>query len=116
MSLDGIIIVALREDYSNTIEEEIEKERNEEQQDKPVISKTYINGETLIYPYDERIYTIIGASNGIWSIDNPKIKILNQDEEKIEIFVDSGKSGNFILKYIREGEDDITLSVTIDSL
>lgn len=116
MNLDGVIIVALREDYSNTIEEEVEKEKEENQPIPPESSVIYIDGETSVYPYDEQTYQIIGTDSGIWSIDNPKVKIIDQTEESITIYIDSGKSGNFVLKYIREDTDDIELSVTINSL
>lgn len=115
MSVEGIIIVALREDYSNTIEEAVEKEK-EENKPEPIIEEIYIDGETLVYPYEEITYSIVGAQGGIWSVNNPKVKITNQNEDTVNLYIDSGRSGNFVLIYSREDADDIELSVTIDSL
>lgn len=117
LSIEGVIEVALKETYQNTIEEEVEKERNEEIESAPVIrSSVYIDGPDITFPYGEESYTVIGASGGTWELDTNKVIIRNQTDTTVDIEVVTGKSGNFTLKYKRENEDDIELFVTIESL
>lgn len=66
MSSEGIIIVALKETYTNSVEEKIEKEKEEEVSQQSFNKKApYIEGFTTVYPYDELIYTIQNAEGGM---------------------------------------------------
>ena len=118
ISVDGLIVVALKEDYQNSIEEKIEEEKQtvENQEFEEEITTSYIQGDTVVYPYDEKVYTIKNAEGGKWSIGSSKVKILKQNSETVTIGIITGRSGQFELRYIRENEEDIVLNVTIESL
>ena len=122
MSVEGVIIVALKEDYKNTIADAIEEEKNikkqeeEEQKAHELKPEVYIEGDELVFPYEEKDYSIINAEGGYWSITGTKAKIMSQDDQNVRIYVSSGRSGRFELKYIREEEEDIVMIVIIDSL
>lgn len=114
IATEGLIEVSLKESYRNTIEKEIEENKEET---KPEQKNIYIKGENSVYPYWEGQYEIIGVNGGIWEISNNKAKIIgNNDEKIVNIEVISGRSGNFILRYVREGLDAIELPITIESL
>ena len=117
MSSDGIIIVYLKEWYSNSIQEAKDAEDAENVIDEP-IDETLpaIVGPTAVYPYDKKTYTIENAEGGEWVIGSQKAKIINQDETMVKIEIVSGRSGNFELKYIRENQEDIVLPIEIKSL
>ena len=120
MSIEGVVAVALKEHYNNTIAEEIEREQEEntpEQDDVETdISAPYIDGDTIVYPYDEVKYTIQNASGGTWSVSGKKAKIINQTDTAVIVGITSGKSGEFELIYTRENEDNIVLNITIESM
>ena len=112
ISIDGIIQVALKEDFNNTIE----KEEQERQKENPIIpTSNLIIGKIEVYPYDNLVYTISELSGGEWKVNNNKVKILSQDEQQVNIKVVSSKSGNFILTYKNE-EEETSLEVKIKSL
>lgn len=116
ISVDGIIEVALKETYQNTIIEEIQKEEQEEVLPPSEEENKEIQGEKIVYPYEEYIYSI-DKTGGEWIIDNPKkAEIISKDNNSVTIFILSGKSSNFNLLYKIEGEEDIVLNITIDSL
>ena len=61
ISIDGIIQVALKEDFNNTIE----KEEQERQKENPIIpTSNLIIGKIEVYPYDNLVYTISELSGG----------------------------------------------------
>lgn len=113
-------MVLLKEYFSNTIETEIAKEKQElkEEEDKVVISKDQpqIEGPKTVYPYDEIEYTIKNAKGGIWELNSTKATIVNQTETAVLITITTGRSGEFELIYKRENEEDITINVGIESL
>lgn len=117
MSSDGIIILYLKEWYQNSIADAKQEEDAAAEvtsiipEDKPVIE-----GPSEVYPYDKKVYTIKNAEGGIWTIGSSKAKIIKQDETTVYIEIITGRSGNFELKYIREGEEDIILNINIQSL
>ena len=117
MSSDGIIILYLKEWYQNSIadakqEEDIAAEVTSIiPEDEPIIE-----GPSEVYPYDKKVYTVKNAEGGIWTIGSSKAKIIKQDETTVYIEITTGRSGNFELKYIREGEEDIILNINIQSL
>ena len=65
MSSDGIIIMALKEWYQNSIAEAAEEEKKEKEQ--PIIIKKgdpYILGDSVVYPYETKEYTIVNTEGG----------------------------------------------------
>lgn len=114
IATEGIIEVSLKETYRNSIEKETEKDKEEVQPEKKDI---YIEGPNTVYPYEEYEYKIMGTDSGIWEISTNKAKIIGEKTQAIvKIEVTSGRSGNFILKYNKEGLDAIELPITIESL
>lgn len=114
MSSTGIIEVALKETFKNTLEEEIKAETKTN--GNPEAGLPHIVGPTIVYPYDTHTYTIDGLSNGIWSIDNIKVaKIDSQSSEEVLITIKTGRSGNFVLSY-SNGNSTIDLPIEIKSL
>ena len=114
-------MVLLKEYFSNTIETEIAKEKQElkeEEEDKVVISKDQpqIEGPKIVYPYDEIEYIIKNVKGGIWELNSTKATIVNQTETAVLITITTGRSGEFELIYKRENEEDITINVGIESL
>ena len=108
-----IIEVFLKETFSNTIEEKVKKEQQEQSKDENVdITVPHIVGEKLIYPYDIKTYTVEGTSGGQWNVDNNKVKIIEQNDTMVTIEVITSKSGSFNLIY---GED-LILNIEIGSL
>ena len=117
MSTDGIITLALKEWYSNSVQEAKDKEDKEKPlPPEPSEDEPSIDGDVIVYPYEKKTYTIRNAENGKWVIGSTKAKILQQTTELVTIEIVSGRSGNFELKYEREDEEDIVLKVTIKSL
>ena len=117
MSSDGIIIIYLKEWYSNSIQEAKDKEDAENAiEDVVSANDPIIVGPSAVYPYEKKTYTIENAEGGTWVIGSQKAKIINQDETMVKIEIVSGRSGNFELKYVRENQEDIILSIEIKSL
>jgi len=117
MSSDGIIIMALKEWYQNSIAEAAEQEKKEHEQ--PVIihkGDPYINGDSVVYPYETKEYTIVNTEGGEWVLGSTKAKILQQNPQTAKVYISTGRSGKFVLKYVRDGQDDIKLDITIESL
>ena len=111
----GIIVIALKEYYKNSLEEAVEQEKQEE---KIEIDATipHIEGDLVVYPYDTKTYSIQGVSGGVWDINSSKAIIKEQSETEVTIEIISGRSGEFELRYKRENEEDIVLNITIESL
>lgn len=118
MNSDGIIIVYLKEHFKNSIEQEIEKEKkeNEEEQTPSDENAPIIEGDFIVYPYDVKTYTIKNAEGGYWVIESPKCEILEQNENQIRISIVTGRSGEFQIIYKRENQEDIVADVTIASI
>lgn len=113
---DGIIQVLLGETFTNTIKDELYEEKKPT--DQSDIDIPFIKGLDIVRPYDTVTYSIqnLDVANGIWKIDNSKIKIVEQSSEQIIVDIMTGKSGSFNIFYEQEGIDTLQLSVTIDSL
>lgn len=118
MTVEGVIEVALKETYSNTIEDQVQAEEEAAEDIGPTIKpNTYIDGPNVTYPYGEEFYSIVGAEGGYWEVSDPKrANILESGEITAVVEIVTGKSGNFTLYYKRENEDDIELFITIESL
>lgn len=74
--------------------------------------KPYINGPEEVYPYD--FYTYKGA--GVYSLDTPLAKIVEQDGKKCKIEILSGKMGNFVLNCETPEGEQKQLNIRIKSL
>lgn len=120
MSLEGIIIVALRETYQNSIEKELEKENEE----CDIIERDgvtpYINGPLEINPYDTIKYKVEKISEeeltGEWKITGKRINILEENSSYIIFQENSGHQGEIEIKYKRKGKADLLLPVKVNSL
>lgn len=111
---DGIIEVYLDEDYQNSIED-AEKGKIPEIKI-PDKDSPHIEGNIFVKPYDIVEYKILNAENGTWSVSNDKAKIIEQNNSYVKIEIVTGKSGAFDLIYNRDNEENIVLSVRIESL
>ena len=117
ISTEGIIIIALKEYFTNTIEDEIKTENeNKENNNNNITTDVKIKGKNVVYPYDNLEYTIENAVGGQWFVSNNKAIITEQTEEKVLITITTGRSGEFELIYKRENEEDIVFKITIESL
>ena len=114
---DGIIQVLLGETFTNTIEkEEYIEPKPTDQSD---IKEPFIKGLDYVKPYDTVKYVVqnlFDTTNGVWKIDNPKVKIIEQDSERIIVDIMTGKSGKFEISYEIDSNVVLTLPVTIGSL
>ena len=115
IATEGIIEVSLKETYKNTIEKEI---KEEEEIIIPEKKDIYIKGFNKTLPYEEYLYEIIGTKDeGVWEISNNKAKIIGEKNQlQVKIGIITGRSGSFVLRYVREGLDAIELPITIESL
>ena len=76
----------------------------------------HIDGPQIVEVFGEEIeYSIKNASNGKFVVNSNKVKIVKSDENTLVLNILTGKADSFIISYIREGEEDITLKVNIDS-
>jgi hypothetical protein len=113
ISTVGIIEIALKETFQNTIEKE-----NLQEQEEPVVDKTAICiiGDKIIRPYDIKEFKIQNISGGNWSLeDTKKAVIKSQTDTSALVEVLTGKSGNITLKY-KYNDTEILFPITIKSL
>lgn len=104
---DGILIIYLKEYFTNSVEEENPQVEDE-------IIESQIIGDQVVYPYDIKTY-LIDAFGGEWAVSNKNAKILASTDSEVKIEVVSGKSCKFDLIYSRGG-DDIILPIEVKSL
>ena len=119
-STPGLIEVQLKETFRNTIADEkkaeeealkpIDPEPDEEEQTLP-----HIIGDTIVYPYDTKTYTIVNLNGGTWKLSNNKAKITAQTDSEVTIVITTSKSGSIDLIYNKD-ENDIIYNITIKSL
>ena len=119
-STPGLIEVQLKETFRNTIADEkkaeeealkpIDPEPGEEEQTLP-----HIVGDTVVYPYDTKTYTIVNLNGGTWKLSNNKAKITAQTDSEVTIVITTSKSGSIDLIYSKD-ENDIIYNITIKSL
>ena len=119
-STPGLIEVQLKETFRNTIADEkkaeeealkpINPEPGEEEQTLP-----HIIGDTIVYPYDTKTYTIVNVNGGTWKLSNNKAKITAQTDSEVTIVITTSKSGSIDLIYNKD-ENDIIYNITIKSL
>ena len=106
ISTPGIIVVSLKETFTNTPKDDIETAVKDSidifTEDEK--EEVYISGEDEIYPYDVKEYEIKNYSGGgSWEIQNFSrpgiVKIISQDENRIKLSVTTGRTGSFELAY-----------------
>ena len=115
MSSTGIIEVALKETFSNTLEEEMKNAETETSGNQEAGSPRIL-GSTIVYPYETYSYSIDGLTNGIWSVDNMKlVKINGFNNTEVSISIKTGRSGNFTLSYT-SGSQTVELPIVIESI
>ena len=110
-SSDGILILYLAEDYKNTIEDELKQIKEDE---KDTLSE--IQGDSEVYPFDIKSYSI-DEIGGSWRIsDSKKAKILKQNENEITIEIITGRTGKFDIIYTTLKGEDLVFPIKIKSL
>lgn len=112
ISIEGLIEVALKEDFTNSYEEEeiiVEKIPEE---------TVYIDGPNKTYPFEIFTFSVInGNGKGAWEIDNlKKAFILNQTAFEVTLKITTSKSGEFNLLYKEKDNEVAKKLVTIESL
>lgn len=116
---DGIIEVHLGETFQNEIEEaQKEYEENLPKPQKPEHAAAAILGESVVYPYDVKTYTIqnVDILNGVWELNNKKARIVRQTEDSVTIEITSGRSGDCVLSFKKDNEVIVSLPIEIKSL
>lgn len=109
---DGILIVYLSEYYNNPIDEERQKQ---EQTLKDEIVENAILGDTIVYPYDIKEYTI-ETTGGQWAVSNKNAKIISAEDGKVKIEITTGRTGEVDLTYNYPSGEIVILPLTIKSL
>lgn len=109
----GILIVYLKEYFSQEVD--IKQEENFEIPEPEDITKPYIKGEAILYPYDIKEYTIQNLSGGEWIAGNDNISIISSNDNKVTIEVTTGKSGKTKLIY-RTLNEEVSVDLIINSL
>ena len=121
MSSDGIIIMALKEHYQNTIQDKEDEKKKEaaetaEKQSSRIPKKQpIILGPNIVYPYDECSYSVENISGGDWVLETTKAKIIDATDTTVDIEITTGRSGNFELIYTNH-DVIIKYPITIESL
>lgn len=129
ISNEGLMMVALKEDFSNELQDTMEKKKQEETVEieqtpaepdfSPIEdeeSAPQIIGPAEVYPYDKKKYTIQNACDGSWIIDNSKKAVIaHQSKKTVTIDFITGRSGDVVLTYHRPTED-IVYKIHIASL
>lgn len=116
---DGILQVFLDEYFENSIEEAAQKEKQQkesptEEQD---VSIPYIDGPISVSQYSKAYYSIKNADNGQWFLLwKGVLKDLHTSRPILPLEISLGELGTFTLIYRRQGQNDITLDVSIVSL
>lgn len=128
MSNTGILVVQLKEEFSNSTAETLANDKdyiellkiknyvplNEvEEEEKKETEVPYIDGPAIVYPYDTIKYTIKNkVIDEDWKIsDSKKVKILDSNAESVLLEIVTSKTGNFNLSY-----GLTSLSIKINSL
>lgn len=109
ITIDGLLLVYLKEDFTN----------NYEMREEPPIEIVdpegpHIIGDEKVYPYDIKEYKIVNASGGTWQLSNSRARIIKQDDLSVTIEITTGKSGDISLIY--QKENPIILNIKILSL
>lgn len=116
---DGILQVFLDEYFENSIADAVAASKStetgiEEPQDS---TAAFISGPTEVTQYSKAYYSIQNASNGHWYLLwKNKEQDLKSTLDIIPLNISLGELGTFTLIYRIDGQQDITLNVTIKPL
>ncbi len=118
ISVEGVILVYLREYFNNSIEDAVQEEKELLEavtEIKPDEAPCVI-GPNKVYPYEIYQYCIQNMpADGVWSIDNEKdARILKQNEVSVTIEIIAGKSDKFNLVYTRDDLETDILNYEIE--
>ena len=121
IGVDGIIEVALKETWKNSIEEAHQEEIEQNKPEEPPPNPPYIGnprliGDNEVYPYDIKTYFTEDLEGGCWLLSNNKAKIIEQNEYSVTIEITTGRSGNIDLIYKSATYGDVILPIVIKSL
>ena len=105
---DGIIEVALEEDFNNSVADAVAAEP------KPEPEPSLIEGPDEVNPYDTVEYSI-AATGGTWKVDTNKVRLATKDNS-VTIDIITGKSGEFKLSYYVDGNEYAYKHIIIKSL
>ena len=124
---DGILQIALKEAYNNTIEKENKQYQKDIKQKEEELAKqqeppqAYISGPKEVKPYDKVTYTVHNMpyeQDAVWKINNKKANILSVGDFTMTMEIVTGRQGEIELSYIYgPNEDDkINYLITVKSL
>ena len=125
ISTPGILEIALKETYNNTIETNLEKVVKESIKEENIEEKTsvnpYIYGAETVYPYDVKRYSLknYDDNSGHWKIlreSRKNIVKITEIDNEVEVQIITGKTGNFAIGYVVEDKLIASLDINIDSL
>lgn len=108
----GVIEVSLMEYFNNDMEDAVVGPEIVQ----PDTEQPYIDGPQVVNVYDTDLsYEIKNTTSGFWTVNSNKVKITNSNETQCVIDILTGKSASFILTYKRENEEDINLTINVES-
>lgn len=108
----GVIEVSLIEYFNNDMEDAVVGPEIIQ----PDTEQPYIDGPQVVNVYDTDLtYEIKNTTSGFWVVNSNKVKITNSNETQCVIDILTGKSASFILTYKRENEEDINLTINVES-
>ena len=108
----GVIEVSLIEYFNNDMEDAVVGPEIVQ----PDTEQPYIDGPQVVNVYDTDLtYEIKNTTSGFWIVNSNKVKITNSNETQCVIDILTGKSASFILTYKRENEEDINLTINVES-
>lgn len=108
----GVIEVSLMEYFNNDMEDAVVGPEIVQ----PDTEQPYIDGPQIVNVYDTNLtYEIKNTTSGSWVVNSNKVKITNSNETQCVIDILTGKSASFILTYKRENEEDINLTINVES-
>lgn len=116
---DGILQVFLDEYYENSIADAVAAEKSAESGEEDPVDETaaYISGPDEVQQYSKAYYEIHNAENGHWYLKwKDEEQDLHSSLKIIPLNISIGERGTFTLIYRIEGQEDITLDVTITAL
>ena len=115
---DGILQIFLDEYFENSIAEAAQKlKQNQSQETQIDENASYIEGPAQVTQYSKAYYTIKNANNGHWYLRwKEEQQDLKSELPIIPLNVSIGQLGVFTLIYRIQGQEDITLDVTITPL
>ena len=108
-SSDFLIEVYLDEWNDN----EMEDAKIDHTPEEPDLMQPHIEGPRIVYGFDTGVfYSIVGLTNGEWSVNCDKVKIISTTESSCVLEILTGKAHNFILTF-KDKDSDIVVNQEI---